>query len=262
MQNAPKVREKLRQGKVCLGTGVACTDPAMTEALCSLVDFFWIDTEHGPLSLDTVEAHIRAAHGGDAAAVVRVPWNDPVRIKPVLDLGADGVIVPMVQNAEDVRQAVAACRYPPEGIRGYGPRRPSQYGRLGGPEFCRLANETILIFVQIENGEAVRNLEEILAVPGLTGILIGPNDLAGSLGYTGQPDHPEVLRVIDEVVDKARESGVVLSVAIRREPEEWAAWVKRGVRWITFGGDLDFILGSADYAAGRVREHLARAAAR
>ena len=138
--HADTFREKLRRGKVCLGTVISLTDPTVTEALCPLFDFLWIDMEHSVLSLEAVQAHVMAARGSGAATLVRVPWNDPVLVKPVLDLGASGVIVPMVRTADDVRRAVAACLYPPEGVRGFGPRRPSQYGRLGGPEFCREAN--------------------------------------------------------------------------------------------------------------------------
>ena len=115
-----------------------------------------------------------------------------MQIKPVLDVGAAGVIVPLIRSAEDVRRAVAACLYPPQGIRGFGPRRPSNYGRLGGPEFCRAANEDVIVIVQIEHVDAVNDIDAILAVPGLTSVVIGPNDLAGSLGRMGEPEHPEV----------------------------------------------------------------------
>src|SRR5207253_3124908 len=125
--HANSFREKLRQGQVCLGTVISFTDPTVTEALCPVLDFVWIDMEHNALSLETVQAHIMATKGSDTTPLVRMPWNDPVLIKPVLDIGAAGVIVPLVRTAEDVRRAVAACLYPPEGIRGFGPRRPSNY---------------------------------------------------------------------------------------------------------------------------------------
>lgn len=134
MENASKFRDKLRRGQLCLGSFITCTDPTITEALCSVSDFVWIDMEHNALSLEAVQAHLMATKGSDTTGLVRVPWNDPVLIKPVLDIGADGVVVPLVRTADDVRRAVAACRYPPEGIRGFGPRRASGYGRLGGPE--------------------------------------------------------------------------------------------------------------------------------
>ena len=121
---------------------------------------------YNPLTLQTVQSQLIATKGSDTTAHLRVHWNDPVLIKPVLDIGADGIIVPMVRTADDVRQAVAACRYPPEGIRGCGPRRPAKYWRLGGPEFYRLANKSIRVIAQIEHIDAKNNIDEILAVPG------------------------------------------------------------------------------------------------
>ncbi len=135
-----------------------------------------------------------------------MPWNDPVLIKPVLDLGAAGVIVPMVRTADDVRRAVAACLYPPEGIRGFGPRRPSQYGRLGGPDYCREANARVLPIVQVEHIDAVEDIDQILAVPRLASIAFGANDLAGSMGLIGQSRHPDVLRAIDSVIARSRQA--------------------------------------------------------
>jgi 2-dehydro-3-deoxyglucarate aldolase/4-hydroxy-2-oxoheptanedioate aldolase len=261
MENAKKFRDKISNGQVCIGTSVSCTDATITEALSSLSDFVWIDVEHNAMSMETVQAHIMATKGSDAASIVRVRWNDPVLIKPVLDIGADGIIAPLVRTADDVRRAVAACRYPPDGIRGYGPKRPSRYGRLGGPEFCRLANESIIVIVQIEHIDAVNNLDEILAVPGLTSILIGPNDLAGSMGFMGQPEHPDVLRVMETVVAKTRQTNVWASVAVGGGPERFAAWVKRGVQWISIGGDIGLMLSSATQIAGQVREHLGQTAA-
>jgi 2-keto-3-deoxy-L-rhamnonate aldolase RhmA len=198
-----------------------------------------------------------ATRATGTAALVRVPWNDPVLIKPVLDLGATGVIVPMVRTADDVRRAVAACLYPPEGIRGFGPRRPSQYGRLGGPDFCREANSKVLPVVQIEHIDAVENIDEILAVPGLASIAFGPNDLAGSMGLTGQPRHPNVLRAIDSVIARSRRANVPVGISVGEDPGplvEWASW---GVNWLAMGGDLSLMLRAATEVAGRVREQVA-----
>lgn len=259
MENAKKFRDKIAGGQVCCGTIITCTDPTITEALCSVSDFVWIDTEHNALSLEAVQGHLMATKGSDTAGLVRVPWNDPVLIKPVLDIGADGVIVPLVRTADDVRRAVAACRYPPEGIRGYGPRRANGFGRLRGPEYCRLANETIIVVAQIEHIEAVHNLDEILAVPGLTSITVGPNDLAGSMGLMGQPAHPDVVRVIETIVAKTRQTNVIASVSVGGGPEEFAAWARRGAQWISTGGDIAFMLSAARQMNSQIREHLGQA---
>src|SRR6202451_2088998 len=165
-------REKMLRGEVCLGTTITFTDPAVTESLADDLDFVWIDAEHNALSLETIQLHLMAVRNSTTFPVVRVAWNDPVLLKPVLDIGAPGVVVPLIRTPEDARLAVAACLYPPEGVRGFGPRRASRFGREGGPEFCRQANETIMVNVQIEHAEAVRNADAILAAEGLSGIVI------------------------------------------------------------------------------------------
>src|SRR5438105_15536142 len=112
MENAVNFKDKMKRGQVCLGTGISFSDPTVTEALSGLLDFVWIDMEHNPLSLAAVQGHIMATKGSACLPMVRVPWNDPVLIKPVLDIGAGAIIVPLVQSAEEARRAVAACRYP------------------------------------------------------------------------------------------------------------------------------------------------------
>lgn len=256
MENANAFREKLRHNQICLGVGITFTDPTVTEALSSHLDFVWIDMEHNALSLETVQGHIMATKGSMAAPLVRVPWNDPVLIKPVLDIGAAGVVVPLIRTAEDARRAVAACLYPPEGIRGYGPRRPSSYGRLGGPDFCRDANKTVITIVQIEHVDAVANLDEILAVPGLTAIVVGPNDLSGSMGLMGQARHPDVLSTIETIIAKARKAGIYVGIGIGDDPDVLIEWVGKGMQWLVMGTDFTLMLRAADFVSGRVRNHI------
>lgn len=249
-----KYREKLRQGKMCLGTCITFTDPTVTEALCNVLDFVWIDREHNPHSLETVQGHLLATRASETVGLVRVAWNDPVLIKPVLDIGAAGVIVPFVRTAEEAQRAVAACRYPPEGIRGYGPRRPTNYGRAGGPDYCKAADDAIAVHVQIEHIDAVRNLDEILAVPGVCAAIIGPNDLAASMGFTGQPRHPEVLKVIDTVIAKAAKAKMPVGLGSSDDPEQLLDWADRGLRWLSMGGDFSLMLRAASQTVARVKD--------
>ena len=253
MDNANRFREKIGGGEVCLGTGVSFADATVSEALGQVLDFVWIDTEHAAMTLETVQSHVIATRAGGATALVRVPWNDPVLIKPVLDLGADGVIVPLIRTAEDAQLAVSACRYPPEGIRGFGPRRPSNYGQLGGPDFCRQANEAVITIVQIEHEDAVSNLDGILGVPGLTGVVVGCNDLAGSMGVTGQPRHPTVLSAIDTVIEKSLQAGVLVGIAIGTDVEHLREWMDKGMQWLAMGTDFMFMLESARELCGQLR---------
>jgi 2-keto-3-deoxy-L-rhamnonate aldolase RhmA len=161
MENATKFRDKLEQKQVCLGTCITFSDPTVTEALCPIVDLVWIDMEHNALSLEAVQGHIMATKGSDTVPLVRVPVNEPSVIKTVLDIGAAGIIVPLVRTGDDVQRAVASCLYPPDGIRGFGPRRPSNYGRRSGPEFCREANATVLPIVQIEHIDAAQTIDAV-----------------------------------------------------------------------------------------------------
>jgi 2-keto-3-deoxy-L-rhamnonate aldolase RhmA len=238
MPSLDPFREKMLRGEVCFGTAITFTDPTITELLAGDLDFVWIDAEHNALSLESIQLHLMAVKGTQAFPVVRVAWNDPVLIKPVLDIGTPGVVVPLIRTAADAALAVAACRYPPKGIRGFGPRRASRYGRDSGPEYCAAADASIMVNVQIEHAEAVKNLDAILATEGLAGIVIGPNDLAGSMGHSGRPDHPEVQKSIDTVITRARAAKKFVGVGASAEPGELADWARRGVQWLLVGADF------------------------
>jgi len=256
VENARFFRQKLASGKIALGTCISMVDPIVVESLTRVLDFVWIDTEHNPLSLEHVQGHLMATKGTETTPLVRVRVNDPAAIKPVLDMGAAGVIVPLIKTADDVRLAVAACKYPPEGIRGFGPRRPSQFGALGGPEFCQAANQSIITIVQIEQAEALENLDAILAVPGLTSIVVGPNDLAGALGYMGQPRHPQVIAAIDRVIAKARAAKLPMGIAVGDEPEALVEWADKGVNWLAIANDYTLLLRATTELVNHVRGHV------
>ena len=246
-------RDMLAAGKTCLGTVVTFTDATVTEALAQVLDFVWIDMEHNALSLEAVQAHLIAAKASDATALVRVAWNDAALIKPVLDIGAPGVIVPLIRTAEEARRAVAACLYPPEGIRGFGPRRASRFGELGGPEFCAAANAAVMPIVQVEHIDAANCIDEILGIPRLFSIVIGPNDLSGSMGLMGQPRHPEVLKAIDTVIARARRAEIPVGVGSGDDPAQISDWISRGVNWLTMGGDCSLLLRAARTVTAAVR---------
>jgi len=256
MNNAKTFTDKLSHGQVCLGTGISLTDPAVAEALAGDFDFFWIDMEHSVLSAEKVRGHLMAMKGSECAALVRVPCNDPVLIKPVLDIGADGIIVPMAQTAEDVAKAVAACRYPPAGVRGFGPLRPLEYGRRNVAEFCQEANECLLTIVQIEQAAAVENIDEILAVPGLTSVAFGPNDLAASLGHRADTRHPQVIEAMQHVVDQARAANVPVGISIGSDVSLLCESIDMGIQWLSMGLDLMLMRQAAMGVVGKVRDHI------
>jgi 2-dehydro-3-deoxyglucarate aldolase/4-hydroxy-2-oxoheptanedioate aldolase len=184
-----------------------------------------------------------------------VPWNDPVLIKPILDMGAAGVIVPMVRTAEEARRAVAACKYPPEGERGYGPRRPSRYGTLRGPQFCKELNDSVVIIPQIEHIDAVRNIKEILAVQGVKAIVLGLNDLAGSMGLSGEPRHPSVLEAAERVINEAREAGIFPGLGLPDNAEHLIEWADKGAQWLSIGADYMLLIHGLELVISRLRKH-------
>jgi 2-keto-3-deoxy-L-rhamnonate aldolase RhmA len=249
----PRFRAKLAGGQFCLGIGITFSDPAVTEAIGPSVDFVWIDLEHNPISLESLQGHLIAARACQTAALVRVPSCDTALLKRVLDTGAPGIIVPQIVSADEVRQVVAACRYAPEGSRGYGPRRPSNYGRDGGIDYMRRANQELFVVVQIETAAAVNDIDRILDVPGLDSLVIGPNDLAGSLGHVGQVDHPEVVAAIETVIAKSRRAGRFIGMGMAPEIDRALRAARQGVQWLQCGSDFSFLVSFADQIFGRIR---------
>ena len=182
-------RTRLRRRDLLVGPLLTLAAPSAAEAFARAgCDWVWIDLEHAPLSLDQAQQIIQAV-GDRSGTAVRVPWNDPVHIKQALDLGCDAVIVPQVRTADEARLAVAAAKYPPTGDRSVGIARAQQYG-LTLSEYVRTANDRVAVIVQIEHIDAVVQMNEILAVPGVDGVIVGPYDLSASLGRPGRDRPP------------------------------------------------------------------------
>jgi 2-keto-3-deoxy-L-rhamnonate aldolase RhmA len=252
VRNAAKFREKIKRHQLCIGAGITFYDPTVTDALCGLMDFVWIDMEHNALTVEAVQGHVMATQGSDTTALVRVPSHDPALVKTVLDIGADGIIFPNVRTPEEALRAVAACRYPPEGIRGFGPRRPSGYGRMGGPAFCKAANAAVLAIAQIEHIDAARKIDEILAVAGLDSIVFGPNDLSGSMGFMAEPSRPEVVQAMEQVMARARTTRVAYGCG-GAGTDDMEYWIKQGVHWILTATDVAMMLKTANENVERLR---------
>ena len=237
INNVERFRQRMRDGEICVGCGVGFNDPLVSEILAEAGnDFIWIEMEHSHLDLSSVMGHIMAVRGTQTAPIVRVPWNDAVLIKPGLDMAPAGIVVPMVRTGEEARQAVAACRYPPKGIRGFGPTR-NMYGAETMAEYLAVADEQIMVFVQIEHVDAVKNLDAILATEGLDGIILGRNDLSGSMGKLGQHDDPELLEAIDTVFAKARQTDLFIGVSIGYNADTVRQWRGKGVHFFDLVGD-------------------------
>lgn len=249
LENTKAFKEKIKKNGFCIGADISLNDPQITEILsyCGF-DFFWIDTEHAAMSIETLRSHISVTNCRGIFSMVRVPWNDPGRIKPVLDLGANGIIVPNVVNSHEAEKAVLACTYPPEGTRGYGARQPANWGRIAPSDYAKDAKESIFTVIQIESREGVENIDSILEVPDLDCVALGPMDLSASMGHVGQIDHPEVKKAITTVIEKTVNSDKILGypAVVANNMKLAVEFVKRGVQWICLGQDVSFLTASAD----------------
>lgn len=197
----------LVEGKRQPGLWLTLESPTATEILAGS-GYAWLllDMEHTPVDPSQVSHHLRAAKGGTAEVVVRIPWNEPIMMKRLLDAGVRSFMIPFVQNAEEARAAVAATRYPPHGIRGVsGNMRGNNYARI--KDYGERYHEEQCIIVQIETPAAAAAIPEIGAVEGVDGIFVGPNDLAANMGLFGQPSAPKVRAEIDKMVGAIKKTG-------------------------------------------------------
>lgn len=180
-----KLKAKLQAGNTCLGTHISLNDPAITELTGNIgFDYLWIDTEHTAIGLDCLQQHLIAARASGVSAVVRVPCVDQVRVKPILEMGPDGIIFPQVNSYELAKTAIEACMYPPKGNRGFGPRRAIQFGRVELDEYYRTVDAELMRMLQVENIGAVEELERIVTVEGMP----AARARAACMGRTGWAD--------------------------------------------------------------------------
>lgn len=192
------LRAKLESGAPIIGTIVSMPSPQLTQILAGCgFDWLMIDLEHGVIPVDTMQQMVTATATARCVPLVRVAWNVPWLVKPALDSGALGVVFPMIRNAEEAKLAIASCHYPPKGDRGWGPfYAPSRWG-ISAFDYTRAADAAVLKIFLIEHIDAIRNIDEILAVPGLDAAIVAPFDLSTSLGKPGAFDDPDFLAAVD-----------------------------------------------------------------
>ncbi|MBV7482627.1 HpcH/HpaI aldolase/citrate lyase family protein [Bordetella sp. BOR01] len=237
-------RLKPEQGPAPLGTFLMSASPLVAEAMgCSGFEWAIIDAEHAPIDVADV-AHLLQAIGNTAMLpVVRAPWNEPVVVKRLLDAGAPTLLFPFIQNADDARSAVAATRYPPEGIRGMaGLSRASRFGAR--PNHFRTANASIGVVVQIETPQAVEQLEAIAGVPGVDALFVGPTDLSGGMGLYGDASHARVREVVADVARRCKALGKPVGTLA---PTTQAALqcADQGFDFVVLSSDLGMMLAQA-----------------
>lgn len=227
-----------------LGTWVMSASAIVAEAM-GHAGFDWgvVDMEHTPLEMMGVVQMLQALGNTRMVPVVRVPWNDAVTVKRVLDAGAHTVLFPFVQDAGEARRAVAATRYPPEGVRGMaGMSRASKYGTE--PQYLQKANRSIGVIVQLETPQAIEQLEAIAAVPGVDALFIGPADLSGTMGLPGQLAHASVLALMADAV--ARAKAVDMPIGSLALTQEGAAQFRAmGFDYLAVAADLSLMMHGA-----------------
>jgi len=237
------LKQRLKQQEFVRGSWVVLEEPSIVELIAEYGnDFIIVDMEHSALDISTVNKMGRAmdASDGHAEMITRVPWNDHVTIKRVLDNGARGILVPWVNTVEEAEDAVEATRYPPEGIRGVGPLRPAKYGKEFDEYMERAAEEDPIVIVQIETAEAVDNVEDIAAVDGIDGIFIGPGDLAVSLGTYGSDETEPFDDAVDRIVSAAQAHDVVVGTVVG-DVDDISVWLDRGIDFLANGSDIAYL---------------------
>ncbi len=230
-------RQDLIARKKLIGCWCSLGSPITTEVM-GLAGFDWLllDGEHAPNDVLSFIPQLMALKDSASAPVVRPQWNDTVIIKRLLDAGFYNFLIPFVESADDAKRAVAATRYPPQGVRGVSvSHRSNRYGTV--PEYFEVINDNISVIVQIESRKAVAVIDEICAVEGVDCVFIGPSDLAAGYGYLGNPLHPEVQQAMQKIIASAKEHGKPVGILAPVEADA-RRYLEMGVTFVAVGSDL------------------------
>ena len=246
-------RAELVAGKRLIGCWCSLASPITTEVL-GIAGFDWLllDAEHAPNDSISLIPQLMALKDSRSAPVVRPSWNNTVEIKRLLDAGVYNLLIPFVQSAEEARHAVAATRYPPQGVRGVSvSQRGNRYGGL--PHYIHEANDHIAVMVQIESRAGVEATAEIAAVEGIDGIFVGPQDLAAGYGHLHNPNHPDVQAAIKQVFDSARAAGKPSGILapVEADARRYLEW---GATFVAVGSDLGVLRGGTQALCDKYRE--------
>jgi len=240
------LKNKLKNNELTIGSWIMMENSMSVEVM-ALAGFDWlvVDIEHTSIDLATTENLIRTIQAHKIKALVRVSKNEEVIIKRVLDMGADGIIVPMVCSKEDAIQAVNYAKYPPIGKRGVGLYRASGYGTKF-EEYKKWVDEGLVIIAQIEHIDAVNNIDEILQVEGIDGTIIGPYDLSGSMGYPGDFEREDVKDAVVKVLNRCKEHNIPSGFhVVDTNPDALTTKIKQGCTFLAYGIDYFFMRDAA-----------------
>jgi 4-hydroxy-2-oxoheptanedioate aldolase len=245
-------KHDLAAGKLQIGLWSSlCSNIAAEIISDSGFDWILLDTEHSPNEIPDLVGQLQAMQASKTTPIIRPAWNDAVLVKRALDIGAQSLLFPYVQNAEEARAAVASTRYPPQGIRGVSvAARASRYGRT--PGYLGKSNAEICVLVQVETRSALSELEAIAEVEGVDGVFVGPSDLAASLGHLGNPQHPDVQAAIKDAVTRLKKVGKPAGMLTGNE-EEARRYIDWGYLFVAVGADVGLLAKNADALAKRFK---------
>ncbi|MSO67235.1 MAG: 4-hydroxy-2-oxo-heptane-1,7-dioate aldolase [Pseudolabrys sp.] len=245
-------KHAIAAGKLQIGLWSSlCSNIAAEIISDSGFDWILLDTEHSPNEIPDLVGQLQAMQGSATTPIIRPAWNDAVLAKRALDIGAQSLLFPYVQNAEEARRAVASTRYPPQGIRGVSvAARASRYGRT--PEYLTRANAEICVLVQVETRSALGEIEAIAEVEGIDGVFIGPSDLAASLGHLGNPQHPDVQKAIENAGKRLKAVGKPAGILTGNE-EEARRYIGWGYLFVAVGADVGLLARNADALAKKFK---------
>ena len=245
-------KKAISEGRVQIGLWSSlCSNIGAEVVADSGFDWILLDGEHSPNDVPSMMSQLQALNGGTASPIVRPAWNDAVMIKRILDIGAQSILVPYVQNADEAQRAVAAVRYPPAGIRGVAAStRANHYGRVNN--YLTLAGTEICVLVQVETRSALDELEAIAKVAGVDGVFIGPSDLAASLGHIGNLAHAEVQAALEDAVTRLKAVGKPAGILTLNE-EEAKRYIGWGYTFVAVGSDIGLLGRGADALAKRFK---------
>ena len=245
-------KRALKAGKPQIGLWSTLSSSYTVEVVAGAgFDWLLLDTEHSPVDIENLLTQLQAAAPYASHPIVRIPWNDMVTVKRVLDIGAQSLLVPYVQNVEEARNAVAHTRYPPAGVRGVaGTTRATRFGRV--KEYAKRAHEEICVLVQVETQSALQNIEAICAIDGVDGVFIGPADLHASLGHAGETANPKVKPMIDEAIRRIRKAGKAPGILTPNEADA-RHWLECGALFVAVGSDAGLLARGADALAAKFK---------
>jgi len=237
MLSKNKAKERLQRGEIVLGCMALIPDPAIAEILgMAGFDYLMMDAEHGAYDARLMENMVRACEVVGVTPMARLPLNDPQALEPFLDTGLMGVTVPHCRTAADVARLVDGSKYPPIGRRGVGPGRVGRYGSVPTGDLVRHLNEQMMVLPLVEDVDGIRNLPEMLTIPGVDGYLLGPNDLASSMGYPGNMGHPDVQEAIANAIRLVRDAGLCINMTPKTtDPDDARRYIDMGANIIIFG---------------------------